>query len=175
MCFLKLLEHGTGGRRERTARSRGTLVPTALRGGAKRVHRRRHSHRRGATTVEFALVAVPMFLIIFAFFEFGRSMMAVQTLEEAARAGCRTGVLKDATADAIEDEVADLLRVAGISTYTVQVEPSNPTTARQWDPITVSVTASIDDMTWLPTPMYLHQVSYTASCTLPKESALEDR
>ena len=56
-------------------------------------HLRPRSTRRGATTVELAVVAIPLFMVVFGSIEFGRAMMSVQTLEEAARSGCRVAIL----------------------------------------------------------------------------------
>src|SRR5579884_3784762 len=47
--------------------------------------------RRGATAVEFALVAPVFFMFILGLIELGRGMMVQSLLENAARAGVRTG------------------------------------------------------------------------------------
>jgi len=54
--------------------------------------------RRGVTTVEFAMIAGPLFLFILGNIEFGRALMAVNCLEEAARSGARVAILRGATA-----------------------------------------------------------------------------
>ena len=129
-------------------------------------------NRHGTVVVEFAAVAPVLFLVIFACIEFGRALMAVQSLEEAARSGCRVAVLRGATTTEIEAEVDSILAPSGISVYTVQTQPINFATAERWASITVTVTASFDDMSWLPLPKYLSGQTYTASCTLPKEYSL---
>ena len=129
------------------------------------------SKRAGTTVVEFAVVSPVLFLVIFASVEFGRALMAVQSLEEAARSGCRVAILRDATNSEIEDEVDRILGPAGINSRTVQVDPSSVVTADRWDPVTVSVTATFDSMSWLPLPRFFEGKSYTAECTLPKEYA----
>jgi len=139
---------------------------------ARRVRKRRSlkRDRRGAAAVEFAFVAVPLFLFIFASIEMGRALMAVQSMEEAARAGCRVAVLKGATTSSVQTEVASIMNMAGIATYTTTITPTSFSSLDRWQPISVTVSASFDDMTWLPTPVYMSSVPFSSSCTLPKES-----
>ena len=100
---------------------------------------RRHRLRRGTTTVEFALIALPLILFIFASIEFGRAMMAMQTLEESARAGCRTAILGGATIQNVETAVDDALSGSGIRNYTVAVNPTSLESMQRWAPVTVRV------------------------------------
>ncbi len=62
--------------------------------------------------------------------------------------------------------------MAGISQYDVEIEPLSPALADRWAPISVTVTAPYDEISWLPMPMYLRQMTLSSSCTLPKESSL---
>ena len=125
--------------------------------------------RRGAAALEFALTAIPLFLFIFGSIEFGRALMSVQSLEEAARAGCRVAILDGSTTSDVESEVQEVMQMAGIATYTVTVDPTNPTTAAQWDPVTVNISAAFADMCWLPLPRFFLNKSFSASCTMPHE------
>ena len=59
--------------------------------------------RRGATTVEFAVVAPMFFLFLFGLFGFGRAVMIQQALSNAAREGVRKAVLPTTTAVADVD------------------------------------------------------------------------
>jgi Flp pilus assembly protein TadG len=128
------------------------------------------SRRRGTTTVEFALVALPLFMFVFASIEMGRALMNINTLEEGARAGCRAAIVKNATVADIEGEVASILTINGIATYTVDYNPKPLNEIAQWEPITVTVSANFSEMSWLPMPQYLAGRSYTASATMPKET-----
>ena len=125
--------------------------------------------RRGAATVEFALVAMIIFLIIFASIEFGRAMMAIGGMKEAARAGCRLGVLDDTTVTDIEDMVRQRLNLIGIGVYTLDITPDVPSDACQWDSVTVSVTTPFSNVSLLPVPVYVGNISLSAACTLPRE------
>jgi len=130
-------------------------------------------NRRGATAVEFAIVAIPLFLFIFASIEFGRGMMAIESMEEAARCGARQAILGGATTDSVDTEVAGMMSLLGLTDgeYTVEISPSEFSGQERWTPITVTVSASFNDMSWLPLPMYLGDLPLSASCTLPKECA----
>ncbi|TWU23901.1 TadE-like protein [Novipirellula galeiformis] len=139
---------------------------------APRRTKTRTCNRVGAVSVEFSLVAIPMFLILFAAIELGRGMMTVQALEEAARSGCRIAVLKGSTTADIDSEIHQLLSAMGSFHFTTQTIPAALDTVPQWDPVTVRVSADFADMTWLPVPRFLAGMSYTASCVLPREAEI---
>ena len=169
--------HNTIDREPRSDRidpSSQECVPAASgRRTGKRSIRRRSVRRRGTVAVEFAIVAIPLFLFIFVSIEFGRAMMAQSTMEEAARVGCRVSVIRGATPESVEAEISGLMRMAGIATYTVTIDPVDFTAAEEWEPIAVTVGAEFDDMSWLPVPQVLGGMSFSASCVLPKESSPE--
>ncbi len=129
--------------------------------------------RAGATSIEFALVAIPLFLLVLANIEFGRGMMVVQGMEEAARCGCRLATLKGQTTATAESEIAQVMSLSGVTNYTTDIQPPGLTTADQWSPVTVQVTASFDNITWLPVPRFLAGRTYTATCVLPREAEPE--
>ena len=130
---------------------------------------KRRSSRSGSTLVEFALVAPILFTVIFASIEFGRALMTTQSLEEAARSGCRIAVLRGATTSEIEDEVDRILAPTGVDNYTVTVQPTSIADASRWSPVSVTVSTAFADMSWLPLPKFFSGKTYTASSTLPKE------
>lgn len=119
--------------------------------------------------MEFALVAPLLFLTLVTTIEVARALMTTHSMEEAARSGCRVALLRGATTSQVEQEVDTILRPVGISTYTVQLQPMNPASAPRWSPLTVTVTATFDDMSWLPLLSFFNGKTYTATCTLPKE------
>jgi hypothetical protein len=133
------------------------------------MHLGKHRRRRGAVAVEFAFVAIPLFVFFFASVEFCRSLMAMNTLEEAAREGCRVAILKGATTANVEEEVEGLMRVAGVVQFDVQIEPATFEQLEQWSPISLTITAPYDEISWLPAPLWLRDTTFSASCTLPKE------
>lgn len=127
----------------------------------------------GATSVEFSLVAIPLFLFVLASVELGRGMMVVQAMEEAARSGCRIATLKGQTASDAQAEIQRLMSIANIGVYTTQVLPSDVQVAPQWSPVIVRVSANLADITWVPVPRYVGEKVYTASCILPREAEPE--
>lgn len=63
----------------------------------RRVHE--HSADRGAAAVEFALVLVPLLLLVFGIIDFGRLYNEQMTLTSLARAGARMASLSPASPD----------------------------------------------------------------------------
>ncbi len=126
--------------------------------------------RRGATSVELAIVAIPLFLFVFTSIEFGRGMLLRHSMEESARCGCRVAILKNATTADVAAEVDTVLAGVGVDTYTVTTEPNDLAATNRWTPIKVTVTADYSDMSWLPIPKFLGGLTFASSCTLPKEA-----
>ena len=56
--------------------------------------------------------------------------MTTQSLEEAARSGCRVAILLGMTDADVEAEVDRICAIAGITTYTVDIQPVNIGAAR---------------------------------------------
>jgi hypothetical protein len=126
--------------------------------------------RRGSATVELAVVAPVIFLLIFAAVEFGRLLMAMHGLEEAAREGCRKAVLANSTATDVQDTVDTRLATFGISGYTLTTDPDPLSNACQFEPVTVKIVVPYTGVSWLPTPRFLNSIQLNASCTLSQES-----
>ena len=107
--------------------------------------------RRGAAAIEFAAVAPVLTLLVLGMIEVGRGVNVQHTLLNAARAGCRAGIVEGATEQEISSRVADNLVGAGINVHTVTVNPSPITSAVSGDPVTVTVSANYTDVNWVPT------------------------
>jgi Flp pilus assembly pilin Flp len=75
----------------------------------------RQSNRRGAAAVELAVVAPLLAMLIIGMLEFSRGMMAKVTLCNAARKGCRTGILRQYGNTAIYNDVVSIMRDNGYS------------------------------------------------------------
>ena len=72
--------------------------------------------RRGAATVEFALVLPVFVIIVFGMIDFGRAMMIGQIVQNASREGARLASTDGATAQMVNDHVNDYLQGAlGVS------------------------------------------------------------
>jgi Flp pilus assembly protein TadG len=131
------------------------------------------SSRRGVTAVEFAVVAPVIFLLVFGGIEIGRLQMAIHGLEAAAREGCRMAVSWNVPQSDIQQAVDDRLASFGITGHTMTINPSL-VFARQWDPVTVRIEVTYDQVSWLPAPRFLQGITLAGSCTLPHESDLSD-
>jgi Flp pilus assembly protein TadG len=130
----------------------------------------RRGRRRGAALVEFAVVAPLMFLMFFLFIEFDRYIFVRDAMEEAARSGARTAILKDATLDDVQANVAAILAVAGVDGYSVAVTPELSSSFQQGDMITVTVSVDYEDVSWLPSMRFLGDKSISVACSLPREA-----
>jgi Flp pilus assembly protein TadG len=115
--------------------------------------------RSGATTVELAVVAPFLFLVILGIFEIGRGLMVIHLLNNAALAGCRTGIIEGKTTDNIKTVVINSLKPTGISaeTTTVQVNDgsSDASSAKVGDEITVTVKVPISSVSWVPVTQFI--------------------
>jgi Flp pilus assembly protein TadG len=120
---------------------------------------RRAPKRRGATTVEFAMVCPVFFLFVLGIIEVGRGLMVTHLLTNAARVGCRTGILQNQSTQQITTAVVNSLSQQGIRSEvtTVQVNDgvADASTAKSGDEITVIVSVPVGKVTWLPGGQFL--------------------
>lgn len=126
--------------------------------------------RRGTAAVEFALVAPLFVLLVFGMIEYGRMVMVQQLLVNAAREGARVGVLDGSTQTSVTTAVNNYLSPAGITTATVTVVPSTPSSAAATDPVTVTVSVPFNNVSWLPSPMYLGGKTLSFSAVMRRET-----
>lgn len=117
------------------------------------------SRRRiGAAAVEFALVAPIYFLLVLGTIEFGRCLMVTELLTEAARKGCRKGILEGSSTQQIKDAATAFLSTVGVNGETASVTINdgigNVTEAQNmpsYTEITVAVQVPVSNITWMPT------------------------
>lgn len=151
-------------------RSRKTRLTDAGRrsGGLPRFSRRR---RRGASAVEFAVVAPVFFMLIFGMFEFGRMLMVQQVLTNGARSGARVAVIDGATATEVTSKVQEYLRGGSIngSDVNITLDPSNPAQSDTGDAVTVQLSVPFEKVSWLPTPWFLKDRTLRAHSTMRRE------
>jgi Flp pilus assembly protein TadG len=132
----------------------------------------RGKKRWGAAAVEFAVVAPLFFLLIFGMIEFGRMVMIQQVITNASREGARAAVLDGATSTAVKSAVVTYMANGGVTVTTsnVTINPTDPTTAATGSPVTVTVSVAFDQVSWLPSPMFLGGKQMTASTVMRRES-----
>lgn len=116
----------------------------------------RTRRRRGASVVEFALVAPVLLLVVFAMVEFGRAIMVQQALTNAAREGARTASLRTTlTVLPVYGSVYRSLHGVfsasdGFSPVAVTVTPYDLSGVPSGTPIQVSLSVDARHVTWLP-------------------------
>jgi Flp pilus assembly protein TadG len=126
--------------------------------------RRSKRHRPGAATVELALVAPLLGLLIVGMFELSRGMMAKATLCNAARKGCRTGIFRQYGNSDITADCVNVMRDNGydsskfnppsLGSITITVTDPNGTTladaldATPGSKVSVQVSIPVSSVTW---------------------------
>ena len=126
--------------------------------------------RRGAAVVEFAFVAPVFFVLVFGMIEFGRMVMVQQIITNASREGARRAVLDGATTGEVENTVDTYLASGSISGADIDVDPNPPSNAGYGEPVTVTVTVNFDEVSWLPSPIFLDGRELEASTVMRRES-----
>ena len=135
-----------------------------------RARKRPARRRRGATLVEFAIVAPLLFLFIFAVIEFGRMVMVHQIITNAAREGARRGILEQTTAQEVQTIVGEYLSGSSISGATVSVTPADfDHVVGFGTPITVAVSVPFNEVSWLPAPWFLNGANLSVQSTMRAE------
>jgi Flp pilus assembly protein TadG len=139
----------------------------------------RPKRRRGATVVEFAIVAPILFLVVFGLIEFGRYMMLHQIAITSTREGCRKAVLGTTTSDQqVDTVVRGFLAAGGIQSsvaedstkVAVSVSPGNLNGLASGTPITVAVEMSFSELSWVPGDFFgLSGVNVSSSSTMERE------
>jgi Flp pilus assembly protein TadG len=123
--------------------------------------------------VEFAIVAPIFFLLIFGMIEFGRVVMVQQLLTNASREGARLGVLNDATSTQVKTKVVNYLAGAKITVTASDVNVVYATDASSpgsGESVTVTVSVPFNQVSWLPSPMFLKNKTLSASSGMRRES-----
>ena len=91
---------------------------------------RRFQDERGASAVEFAIIASLLFMILFGTIQFGIIFNRYQGVQAASREAARLGSLQDTTVVAIEDRVADSLSIVNpANKVSCNVSSGTPTLA----------------------------------------------
>lgn len=112
--------------------------------------------RRGATVVEFAVVAPVMLLFVFGMIEFGRLMMVRQAMTNAAREAGREASLATTLNSTDVDTVArNVMRsvvadAADPTKVRVNITPSSMSSVASGTPVNVDIQMNFSDISWLP-------------------------
>jgi len=129
--------------------------------------------RRAAAVVEFAVVAPLLFALVLGIIEFGRAMMVLELLNNAARAGCRAGVLNGSSNTDVNSAITTALTGSGVNspstTIDVNGSQADVSTAQTGDTISVTVSVGADAVTWLPVPQFLGGKTLTGIVAMRRE------
>jgi len=120
--------------------------------------------------VEFAVVAPLFFLLVFGMIEFGRMVMVQQIITNGSREGARVAVLDGATSGEVVAAVDAYLENASIEGAEVSVTPNPPSSAGYGEPVTVVVSIPFNQVSWLPSPMFLGGNTMTATTVMRRET-----
>ena len=126
----------------------------------------RRVSRRGATTVEFALTAPLLFLILFGSLELSHANMVFNVTEAAAFEGAREGIVPGATAAECQAAAQRILGISKISGANVTVNPGNLNTSTQSIVVTITVPYARNTIV---TPFFTNGLQIQRSCTLDRE------
>ncbi len=122
---------------------------------------------RGAAIVEFAVVLPLLLTILFGIIEYGWVFMVRQTLQSAAREGCRLAVLQtsvDPYANVV-GRVSDVMQPTGLTTYSLTM-----THATVANPVeTVSVSVPYNDVSLMGGFFGTHDYDLAGTCSMRKE------
>ena len=138
---------------------------------------RARKHRRWATAaVETALVMLPMTMVLFGVFEYGRLLMVWNLVNNAAREGCRYALVNN-TAATITTDVTNIVtarmgtQTASFTTFTITLAGSHNGTATAinnlvpGDLITVTITGQYKAMNVIPV-VPLPAITITSGVTM---------
>lgn len=137
----------------------------------KCVRRHRRTRRsRAAAIVEFAVVLPLLLTILFGIIEYGWLFMVRQTLQNAAREGCRVAILKSTSEpySEVTDRVNQVMLATGLA---VDIDMSHATNA---DPVeTVTVSVPMSEVSLMGNFFGERTGNLTGSCSMRKEG-MED-
>lgn len=98
------------------------------------LHRRNRKHRRGAATVEMAVVAPILVMMMLGMIEVGYAFMVRHTLDLAANRAVRVATLPGYTSSDVIENVDDTLVHTGLAGYEVStnLDELEPTEREVW-------------------------------------------
>ena len=129
--------------------------------------RGRRCRVRAAAIVEFAVVLPLLLTILFGIIEYGWVFMVRQTLQNAAREGCRLAVLQTSTEpySNVIARVQETMEPTGLTTYEVTM-----THASDGNPVeTVSISVPYDDVSLMGGFFGTHDYDLVGHCSMRKE------
>ena len=112
--------------------------------------------RRGALTVEMALITPVLLILIFGIMQVGYAFMVQHALQDVARQGCRMASLRTRSQGTVTTAIQSQLQAVGISpaktTRTILVNDNSQdlATANAGDEVSVKVAMNLADVVLFP-------------------------
>jgi len=128
---------------------------------------RRPGRRRAAAVVEFAVVLPLLLTILFGIIEYGWVFMVRQTLQTAAREGCRLAVLQTSVDPYtnVLTRVSEVMAPTGLTSYSISM-----THATSSNPVeTVTITIPYSDVSLMGGFFGTKTFDLGGTCTMRKE------
>lgn len=122
---------------------------------------------RAAAIVEFAVVLPFLLTILFGIMEYGWIFMIRQSLQNAAREGCRVAVLQTSTDGQINQRIQDMMAPTGLDSYTVTLSHADEDAGNCTEAVTVSV--SYGEVSILGGWFGTEEYDLTGTCQMRKE------
>lgn len=132
--------------------------------------KRRGKLRAGAALVEFAIVAPLMILFSLGLIEMGRMTMVKQLLTNVSREGARLATLPTASGSEVTSQIQTQLTGSKIYGATVTLNPSILNEASAGSLVTVTVSVTAEQVSWLNTPLFMAGKSISATTVMRRES-----
>lgn len=129
---------------------------------------RRREGIRGAAAVEFAIIAPVFFLLVIGFIELGRGLMVQQVLTNASRVGAREAISLHTSATEVKNIAREYAEGVSVPGTLVTVTP-DPADVDAGDEITVTVSISYANISWVPAPWFMSNTILSANSVMRKE------
>ncbi|PAY15493.1 pilus assembly protein TadE [Rhodopirellula sp. SM50] len=131
---------------------------------------RRKQTRRGAATVEFALIVPVMLTFTFGLIEMGRISMIKEAVVQASREGARVGVRPTASIEDVQTRVNEELAIMNLTSANVVITPSFLEEAAPGDDIKVRITIPISEISYVPGFFAFDGLDIVAETVMRRES-----
>ncbi len=136
----------------------------------RKIKTNKAADRRGASAIEFALIAPLMIAFTFGLVEIGRIMLVKQTATHATREGARIAVRPTADSDDVLQRVSEELALLAIENASVEVEPASIEDAEPGSQVTVRVRVDIASISWIPGFFNFDTSEIVAESSMRRES-----
>jgi Flp pilus assembly protein TadG len=135
------------------------------------VRTRGKNNRRGAATIELALVLPLLILLTFGAIKYGWLFLKAQQITNATRYGARLAILPDATTTGVKTAIIDMLALANISIVpgNITITPVDISSLSVGDAVKVQVIVPAANVDIMNVSLFPPIANVGASVTMAKE------